>query len=121
MFVKFSDSGRWTYEFIDSGPFGKMFIESPHSGKTYRVERIEMSEDGNDPFEFTFKDDILFKYTEELKNAARVAVSNPELATVEANLAIHNMLTELGYKEISDLHLEVFTMYAVASMGGDNK
>ena len=70
MKFKLTDGDGWTYEFINAAPYDKIFITSPYSGKTYAVDRIALSEEGDGVFEFTFKDDAMFECENRLKDAA---------------------------------------------------
>ena len=69
MNMKLTDNDGWTYEFINAAPYDKMFITSPYSGKTYAVDQIALSEDGDGVFEFTLS--CLFRRRPRTENRRR--------------------------------------------------
>ena len=115
MNLKLTDNDGWTYEFINAAAYDKMFITSPHSGKTYAVDHIALSEESDGVFEFTFKDDVIFECENALKDAAEMAVKSPDQAMIDADSAIMRLLKVTGYKQIADLYLKVKEVCAISA------
>lgn len=115
MIMKLTDNDGWTYEFINTVLYDKMFITSPYSGKTYAVDRIALSEEGDGVFGFTFKDDAMFECENRLNDAAEMAVNSPKQAMIDADSAIMNLLKVTGYSQIIDLYLKVKKVCAIST------